>query len=131
MQRSYLKLGAIFGAIAVLVGAFGAHVLKTLLDPEIFSAFQTAVYYHIFHALALIIVGILYRRYPRKIMNWAGVFFALGIILFSGSLYYLAFSKATNGVGLGDFGIITPVGGLCFVIGWICMFFGIPSKQPS
>lgn len=131
MQKNFLRLGAIFGAIAVLLGAFGTHLLRKMIEPEIFSAFQTAVYYHIFHAIALLIVGILYKRYPGKSMNWAGRFFLLGILLFSGSLYVLAFSKATNGEGLGAFGLITPIGGLCLVAGWLCVFTGIPTKQPS
>jgi uncharacterized membrane protein YgdD (TMEM256/DUF423 family) len=131
MQRSFLKIGAMFGAIAVLLGAFGTHLLKTMVDPDIFSAFQTAVYYHIFHAIALLIVGILYKRYPNKLISWSGRLFFIGILLFSGSLYVLAFSKATNGAGLGNFGLITPVGGVCFVAGWLCLFLGVPSKLPS
>ncbi len=131
MQKSYLKLAALLGAIAVLLGAFGAHLLKKIVEPEISSAFQTGVYYHMFHVIALLAVGILYKRYPNKWMTWAGRFFILGIILFSGSLYLLTVIIATNGTGLGEFGFITPIGGLFLVAGWICIFLAIPSKPTS
>jgi uncharacterized membrane protein YgdD (TMEM256/DUF423 family) len=131
MQKTFLRLGAILGAIAIILGAFGSHFLRKALEPETFSAFQTGVYYHIFHVIALMIVGMLFKRYPNKWMLWAGRLFIIGILLFSGSLYLLAANMATNEEGLGEFGLITPIGGVCMIAGWICVFFGIPIKPAS
>jgi uncharacterized membrane protein YgdD (TMEM256/DUF423 family) len=131
MQKTFLRLAAILGALAVILGAFGSHILRKALDPETFSAFQTAVYYHIFHVIALLVVGMLYKRYPNKWMLWAGRLFIFGILLFSGSLYVLTANAATNGGGLSEFGLVTPIGGGCLIAGWICVFFGIPLKSTS
>jgi uncharacterized membrane protein YgdD (TMEM256/DUF423 family) len=129
MHRTYIKLGALIGALSVIMGAFGAHKLKQLLAPELLSSYQTGVTYQFYHAFALLAAGILYKRYQNKWLEWAGRFFILGIILFSGSLYLLTALQATREIGLEGFGILTPIGGLLLVAGWLCFFMGIPSSE--
>jgi uncharacterized membrane protein YgdD (TMEM256/DUF423 family) len=130
MHRVYLKIGAFIGALSVLLGAFAAHQLKEYLAPEVLATFQTGVTYQFYHAFALLITGILLKRYPNDWMIWAGRLFVVGIILFSGSLYLLAMLKSIKDIGLGGFGLITPVGGLLLVAGWISLLIGIPANKP-
>jgi uncharacterized membrane protein YgdD (TMEM256/DUF423 family) len=130
MHRVYLKIGALIGAISVLLGAFAAHQLKQYLAPDVLATFQTGVTYQFYHALALLVTGILLKRYPNDWIIWAGRLFVVGIILFSGSLYLLAMLKSIKDIGLGGFGLITPVGGLLLVAGWISLMVGIPSNKP-
>lgn len=121
MHKLFLILGSVFGGLGVMLGAFGAHGLKQLVGPETVGTFQTGVQYQMYHAFALLIVGILYERMPHAFLNWAGGLFVGGIILFSGSLYLLAALKAANKVGLSGVGIITPIGGLLFIAGWLLL----------
>ncbi|MBO9574003.1 MAG: DUF423 domain-containing protein [Chitinophagaceae bacterium] len=114
--------------MAVILGAFGAHGLKQMLTPEYISTFETGVRYHMYHVFALLAAGILYERFPDKLIIYAGYAFITGILLFSGSLYLLTLLKATDTVGLKGIGIITPFGGLFFIAGWICMALGISRK---
>ena len=108
-------MGALLAAVAVICGAFGAHALKGKLQYDSMQTFETAVRYQFYHALALLAVGILYASFPGKLLQWSGYLFIAGIILFSGSLYVLCLSYMTW------VGIITPIGGLCFIIGWILL----------
>jgi uncharacterized membrane protein YgdD (TMEM256/DUF423 family) len=130
MHRVYLKIGAFIGALSVLLGAFAAHQLKQYLAPDVLATFQTGVTYQFYHALALLATGILLKRYPNDWIIWAGRLFVVGIILFSGSLYLLAMLKSIKDIGLGGFGLITPIGGLLLVAGWISLMVGIPSNKP-
>ena len=125
MHKLYLISGSVFAGLGVVLGAFGAHGLKQIVGPETVGTFQTGVQYQMYHAFALLVVGILYERLPHSLLNWAGGLFIGGIILFSGSLYLLAALKAANKVGLGGVGIITPIGGLLFIAGWILLLMGI------
>ena len=118
------------GALSVIFGAFGAHLLKQYLNPEVLSTFQTGVSYQFYHSLALLITGILHKRYPSFWIQWAGRFFVVGTILFSGSLYLLALLKSIKDIGLGGFALLTPLGGLLLVSGWICLMLGVPSNKP-
>ena len=111
------------------LGAFGAHSLKKIVDPDTVTVFQTGVQYQMYHSLALLAVGILFEKFPNKWIKWAGASFIIGIILFSGSLYLLTALKATEQVGLNGVGIITPFGGLFFITGWLFLFFGIIKKN--
>ena len=129
MHRNLIKTATLTGGLAVVLGAFGAHSLKELIEPEHISTFQTGVTYQFYHSFALLGLGILTKRYPNKFMEWAGWFFITGMLLFSGSLYILTFLQATKQVGLGGFGILTPIGGILLVAGWISFFFGIPSSK--
>jgi uncharacterized membrane protein YgdD (TMEM256/DUF423 family) len=125
MHRTYLILGSLFAGIAVMLGAFGAHGLKKLVAPETVATFQTGVQYQMYHAFALLIIGILYERLPHALLQWAGILFISGIVLFSGSLYLLVALKAAQKTGLGPVGIITPVGGLLFIAGWVLVVMAL------
>lgn len=115
MARLWLLLSAFAGFTGVALGAFAAHGLKQRLTPEYLAVFQTGTHYQLIHALALFGVGLLALQMPGRLVNLAGGAFALGILLFSGSLYLLTLS------GIGKLGIITPFGGVAFLIGWLCL----------
>lgn len=129
MQRTFFRTAAILAMISVMLGAFGAHALKAFVSEQTLVSFQTATTYMMTHAFALFIVGMLYRHYKKKTMIWAGNFFMLGIILFSGSIYlriiltYVGFDK------LSIVNMITPVGGLLFILGWLMIFVSIPPRE--
>jgi len=129
MHKTYLWAGALTGAIAVSLGAFGAHALKQIVPPDTVSTFQTGVQYQMYHSLALLATGIIYERYPVKFIKWAGVCFIWGIVLFSGSLYFLTLLKATATVGLQGAGVITPFGGLFFIAAWLFLLLGITRRN--
>jgi uncharacterized membrane protein YgdD (TMEM256/DUF423 family) len=103
--------GAVNGFVAVACGAFGAHALKRRLDTDRLAVFETGARYHMYHALALVAVSWLASTRGTA-ADTAGAFFLAGIVLFSGSLYALALS------GIRKLGAITPLGGLCFLLGW-------------
>lgn len=128
MQKIFLILGTVLAGLGVALGAFGAHGLKKLVPPETVSSYQTGVQYQMYHAFALLIVGILCERFSRNLINWSGAFFVLGIVLFSGSLYLLSSLKAMNKVGVSGIGIVTPIGGLMFLVGWILLLVAIIRK---
>ena len=115
MLRGFLLLAAFFGFTGVALGAFAAHGLKDRLSAEYLAIFHTGVTYQLVHALALFGVALLAAHMPGRMVTWAGLAFAIGIILFSGSLYLLTLS------GIGKLGIITPFGGLSFLVGWFCL----------
>jgi uncharacterized membrane protein YgdD (TMEM256/DUF423 family) len=117
MDKTFLLIGAVAAFLAVTLGAFGAHGLRGRLTPEMLAVFQTGVQYHMYHALALMLVSGIMGRVTGRLIQTAGWCFAAGIVLFSGSLYALA----TTGVTL--LGAITPIGGIFFLIGWACLAF--------
>lgn len=125
MHRGYLKTAALLGALSVAMGAFAAHKLKEIVDPDAVNIFETGVRYQFYHVFALIAVGILYSNFKKSVVKWSGIFFIAGIILFSGSLYALTYVHASNLTGMKWIGPVTPLGGLCFIIGWILLFAGI------
>ncbi len=129
MTKGVLLTGAALGALAVALGAFGAHGLKQIVSPETVSTFQTGVQYEMYHSIALLAVAIIYERYSNKPVKWAGACFIIGITLFSGSLYLLTAIKATETIGLNNIGIITPFGGLFFIAGWLLLFAGVLKKK--
>lgn len=118
MERTFAALGALSAAIAVAAGAFGAHALKGHLSPEDLSVFETAARYQMYHALALLAVAWAATRWPGGAVQAAGWLFVIGTLLFSGSLYALALS------GVRWLGAITPLGGLAFLAGWVCLALG-------
>ena len=122
MHKKFVTTGALFGAIAVALGAFGAHGLKEIVEPETVQTFQTGVQYQMYHALALLLTGLLYEKSFQKFARIAGILFIIGIILFSGSLYLLTAGKAAETTSFDKAGIITPFGGLCFIAGWLFLF---------
>lgn len=121
MHKSFLVLGAALGALAVVLGAFGAHKLKELVTPESVSVFQTGVTYQFYHVFALIATGILFAHLPTSAMEWAGRCFLIGILLFSGSLYLITAFKIGGNEIPKLIGILTPIGGVFFIAGWICL----------
>jgi uncharacterized membrane protein YgdD (TMEM256/DUF423 family) len=125
MQKLFLILGTLLAGLGVILGAFGAHGLKQILPPDSVASYQTGVQYQMYHAFALLAVGILYTRFPGSLLNWSGIMFVAGIVLFSGSLYLLASLKAMNKVGVSGIGIITPIGGMLFIAGWILLLISI------
>lgn len=125
MHKSFLVWAAVLGALAVILGAFGAHKLKELVPLETVSTFQTGVTYQFYHVFALLATGILFAQLPGSQLEWAGRCFIIGILLFSGSLYLLTVLKMTGNVGLRGIGILTPIGGVFFIAGWICLLSGI------
>lgn len=115
---TYFVLGSIAGFVAVALGAFGAHALRDRLPEDRLAVYHTGVQYQMYHAFALVAVGILMSMGHSSALNWAGILFTAGIVLFSGSLYTLA------GTGVRKLGAITPIGGVCFLAGWIVLIVG-------
>lgn len=114
MARPFLMLAAFFGLTGVALGAFAAHGLKRYLSADYLAVFQTAVHYQLIHALALFGVALLALRAPGRLLTAAGTLFLVGVLLFSGSLYLLTLTGFRAG-------IITPVGGVAFMGGWLCL----------
>lgn len=123
--------GAALSGLAIILGAFGAHGLKQLVPADAVSTFETGVRYHFYHSVALLIAGMLFEKFRNKWVKYAGYGFITGIILFSGSLYLLTFLKATDSVGLSGIGILTPIGGVFFIAGWISLMTGFRIKGQS
>jgi len=128
MNRTFLGTASLLGALAVVLGAFGAHALRSRISSEDLAVYETGVRYQFFHVLALLAVAILAERFPHGSVKWAGRCFIAGIILFSGSLYALTFLKMASWSGWKLFGIITPFGGLFLIAGWILLFRGVNAK---
>ena len=131
MHKTFLKTAALLGAFSVGMGAFAAHALKDLVSEYAIGIFETAVRYQFYHVFALLAVGILYERFGGAMLKWAGRMFIIGTILFSGSLYALAVVKGAVLPGFKWLGPITPLGGLCFILGWIFLFIALLKKQPD
>ena len=118
-MKLFLFLAGAFGFLSVAIGAFGAHALKGSLSPEMLEINHTGAQYQMYHSLALLAVAVLLKFYPdSKLFNLAGWLFVGGIIIFSGSLYALSLT------GIKTLGAITPIGGLCFLGGWVCLLIG-------
>jgi uncharacterized membrane protein YgdD (TMEM256/DUF423 family) len=125
MHKLFLQIAAITGALAVGLGAFGAHALKKLVSDVAVNIFETGVRYQFYHVFALALSAVLYKEFSNKWMIWSGNLFILGMVLFSGSLYMLTYIKASVKPGMDWIGIITPFGGLAFIAGWVCMFISV------
>jgi len=125
MTRKFiLQIGALSGAVSVIIGAFGAHGLHELLiENDRLDVFETAVNYQFYHSLALLLVGILMRSDKNKFLSQSALLFAFGILIFSGSLYVLSVTNYTV------LGAITPVGGVLFILGWLALFRFANSTQ--
>jgi len=120
-MKKTLSIASISGLLCVILGAFGAHGLKPLLTTQMLATFETAVRYQFYHTLALILIVVLYKFSNSKKLVLASYFFIAGILLFSGSLYVLALTS----INLNTWtwlGPITPLGGICFIIGWWFLF---------
>jgi uncharacterized membrane protein YgdD (TMEM256/DUF423 family) len=119
MDRAFALTASLSAFIAVAAGAFGAHLLRTRLAPDVLAVFETGARYQMYHALALFAVAWAASRWPGMPVRTAGWLFVAGTVLFSGSLYLLALSGARW------LGAITPIGGLCFLAGWALLAAGI------
>ena len=118
-MREWIIVGSIFAVIGVLMGAFGSHGLKTRVTSEDLIIFETGVRYQMYHAIGLIILGVIGINFPYGMIQIPGYLFSLGILLFSGSLYLLVITN------IRWFGAVTPIGGLCFIAGWILLSLNI------
>jgi len=117
MIKLWLVLGSVAMFLGVALGAFGAHGLKDVLSQEMKAVYQTAVSYHLIHGLALLWAALAMTKYPQASLAFAAGAFFVGIILFSGSLYALSIT------GISRLGMITPFGGLAFLVGWGAIAF--------
>jgi len=115
MTRLFLRLGIVFGFLSVCFGAFGAHAIESSVSPERMAVYDTAVLYMMFHALALIVFA-LFKQFNSVTQNWPGICFAIGVPVFSGSLLALVL------LDMPKLGMITPIGGLLFLIAWAGFF---------
>lgn len=129
MHRNFLTLAAFFGASGVALGAFGAHGLQQLTtDEKILHSYQTAVQYQLYHTLALLATAMLYEKLDRKWVRIAGYLFIAGILLFAGSLYLITILKLNGSEAYRFVGPVTPLGGVCFIGGWLCLLVGAMRK---
>ncbi|MGZ3837825.1 MAG: DUF423 domain-containing protein [Flavisolibacter sp.] len=128
MQKLFLITGTVLAGLAVALGAFGAHGLKKIVAPETVAVYQTGVQYQMYHALALIFIGILTEKFGGSFIHYSGSFFLGGVVLFSGSLYLIVSLQAMNKTVPTLIGIATPVGGLLFILGWAFLLTGIIKK---
>lgn len=117
MSKFFVILGAVFMMLGVGAGAFGAHGLSSYFErfPNLAGNYETAVRYHVYHALGLFAAAWLADKYPMSLTTWAGYLFLAGIVIFSGSLYLLVFTRQSW------LGAITPIGGVAFIAGWGCL----------
>ena len=112
-SRWILAIGGLLIALGTISGAFGAHALQARLSPEKLAVYETAVRYHFFHALGLLAIGLAARGVDTPMLRWSAGLVIAGIVLFSGSIYALSFGAPR------PLGIITPVGGLALIAGWL------------
>jgi len=118
-MNRYIVIGAIAALLSVAIGAFGAHMLEGRIPAEDLDVYQTGVHYHMFHALGILLVAALADKLSsRAAALWAARLMLIGIVLFSGSLYLLAVT------GVKMLGAITPLGGVSFIAGWVCLALG-------
>tara|TARA_Y100000590_G_C15534924_1_gene944645 strand:+ start:364 stop:732 length:369 start_codon:yes stop_codon:yes gene_type:complete len=112
-MKIWIVYGSFFSLLAIVLGAFGAHGLKNILDQYSREIYEKAIYYHFIHSLAIILIAILNNQYNNINLSYSVYLFLFGIIIFSGSLYVLAIT------GIKWLGAITPIGGLLFIFGWV------------
>ena len=115
MERLFVMFGAVSGAIGVGAGAFGAHALRTRLEPRMLEVFETGARYQLIHAVAMIAAAWVVTRFPGSWATASGWLFLVGTVCFSGSLYAMALTDVRA------LGAITPIGGVCFIAGWVCL----------
>lgn len=123
--KLFLLLGGVNAALVVILGAFGAHALKGRLSVEMLAVYQTGIHYHLFHALGLLVIGLVATQIPAATyLKWSGWLMLAGIVLFSGSLYILSIS------GLRWLGAVTPFGGVAFIAAWILFVIAVSKNSP-
>ena len=118
-MKSLIVSGSIFAALSVLMGAFGAHILKTRLSFEYLAIFETAIRYQMYHSLGLVLMGVSGFHVPNKLIYLPSYFLIFGTVIFSGTLIILVLTD------LKWLGALTPIGGLCLIIGWLLFAYNI------
>ena len=121
MNRKIILTASLFGITAVIFGAFGAHTLKDAVSPAGLDIWNKGVSYQFYHVFALLFLST-FARFKNRLVNLAYTFFSIGIIFFSGSLYLLATREITHWGFVHLIGPVTPIGGLCFILGWAMLF---------
>ena len=129
MHKPFLIIAALLGALSVMLGAFAAHGLKQIVNDESITIFETGVRYQFYHVFALLILAILYKDFPNKSLKNSGYLFLAGILFFSGSLYFLALSNGKFPDSFTWMYIVTPLGGVCFIAGWLMLAFSLLKKN--
>ncbi len=124
-KNHFLLIASLSGMLAVALGAFGAHGLEKLVDAKMLQRFYTGVEYQFYHTLALLMISILNNFIKNKYVSYAGYAFLLGILLFSGSLYLYVLT------GIKGFALVTPLGGLSFIVGWGLLAFSVKNSAYS
>ncbi|MDO7908491.1 DUF423 domain-containing protein [Paenibacillus sp. JX-17] len=126
MQQRWIRIGAVAAMLSVAIGAFGAHLLKGKIDADELAIFETGVRYHMYHAIGLVLIALAAGQWGTSAkLLWAARLFVIGIVLFAGSLYVLSIT------GVKVLGAITPLGGVCFIAGWILLALAAPRKNGS
>ena len=123
IHKIFLQIGSLYALLGVILGAFGAHALKEQLTPDRLASFETGVRYQMYHVLALLVVALLFQYLDERLLRIVGWLFAIGVLLFSGSIYLLA---CRDMIGLTSYkwlGPITPIGGTLLIIGWGLLLF--------
>ena len=120
MNKRIIIFASVFGILAVILGAFGAHSLKELISAKELDTWNTAVQYQFYHTLALLFLAS-FSRFRSRAVNAASWFFSFGILFFSGSLYLLSVKTILNITNVNFLGPLTPIGGLLFILGWISL----------
>ena len=129
MNRNFLSVAALLGALSVALGAFAAHKLKTMVGPDTVAIFETGVRYQFYHVFALLFVAFLSEKIHNKWMIWAGNCFIMGIIFFCGSLYILTALTIAENTHRTLAGIATPIGGVFFIAGWVFLYLGVAQRD--
>lgn len=125
MHKGYIKTAAFLGALSVVLGAFAAHGLKQVANDQTISIFETGTRYQFYHVFALALSALLYKSYPNKLITASGILFILGIVFFSGSLYIYTYKVVYSIPSLNWIVFLTPIGGVLFIAGWLCLLLGI------
>lgn len=129
MHNLYLRIAALNGALAVALGAFGTHALRDQLTARIFDAYQTGVLYHFIHTLLLVLVSMLMQHNASVWIRRSAMLLVAGLLLFSGSLYTMAFLHVAGFEFASKLGIITPLGGGAFIAAWFALFLGLQKQN--
>src|SRR5579859_6441745 len=128
MNRNFLSIAALLGALSVALGAFAAHKLREIASPVAVAVFEAGVRYPSYHVFAILIVAMLSEKFTNKWMTWAGNCFIIGVNLFSDSLYALTALKIAASAAPVYVGVATPIGGVFFIAGWFFLWLGITRK---
>lgn len=129
MHKKMMIIGCAIAATSVALGAMGAHLLEKYLSEKMLKAFETSARYQMYHSIAIVICGLLYMHHQQQQILIAYKFFLFGILLFSGSLYTLALLSMQQNTTFNFIGAITPIGGICFMLGWLYLALGLSKMK--